>query len=111
MIVAVVFFSCDKTVRKPEGILSHEEMVKILSEVYITEEKISRLALRPDSALQIFDLVKNRIYEKTGVPDSVFKKSVVYYLDHPKEMEMIYTVLVDSLHLKEQRVDYRPGQQ
>ena len=37
--------------------------------------------------------------------DSVFKKSFDYYMDRPKEMELIYTALVDSLSLMEQRFD------
>jgi len=34
----------------------------------------------------------------------VFRKSMDYYMDHPMEMELIYTSLVDSLNLREQRV-------
>jgi len=83
----------------------------MLSEVYLTEERISRLSLNPDSARHVFELIEHRLYEKTGIPDSVFKRSVDYYMDRPIEMEKIYSVLVDSLHLKEQRANYRPGQQ
>ena len=111
LMIGLVFFSCHNSTRKPEGILSHEDMVKMLSEVYLTEERISRLSLSPDSARRVFELIEHRLYEKTGIPDSVFKRSVDYYMDRPIEMEKIYSVLVDSLHLKEQRANYRPDQQ
>jgi hypothetical protein len=96
--------------RKPDGILSHQEMVKVMTELYINEEKVSRMGLSPDSAVTLFHLMKGKIFESTGVPDSVFKRSLDYYLDRPPETEMIYSILIDSLQLREQRMDYRPGQ-
>jgi hypothetical protein len=32
-------------------------------------------------------------------------------MDHPKELEQIYTALVDSLNLKEQKASVRPTTQ
>ena len=81
--------------------------MRVLSEVYILEEKISRLNLPADSSQQIFDLLKGQVFEANGVQDSIFKKSFDYYMDHPLEMEAIYTTLVDSLQLREQRSPYR----
>jgi hypothetical protein len=45
------------------------------------------------------------MFAKLGVSDSVFKRSFDYYMDRPREMEQIYAALVDSLSLKEQRLD------
>lgn len=102
-----MIFSCQSSEQKQEGILSREEMVRMLSEVYILEEKISRLNLPADSSQQIFDLLKAQVFEANGVQDTVFKKSFDYYMDRPQEMEAIYTALVDSLQLHEQRSTYR----
>lgn len=98
-----MFFSCGRSSEKPEGILSHDQMVKVLAEVYIAEEKISHLGISADSGLVVFERSKHKVFEATGIPDSVFKKSLDYYMTRPKELEVIYSVLIDSLQLREQR--------
>lgn len=81
-------------------------MVRVLTDIYLTEEKIARLSLSSDSAAQVFELLEGRIFEKLDVPDSVFRESLDYYTDHPAEMEKVYAALVDSLQLREQRTPH-----
>jgi hypothetical protein len=115
-ILAVIFgfmavVSCQKPEeKKPDYVLSHEEMVKALAEVYVNEQKISRLSVNSDSASLIFGSMERKIFENLNIPDSVFRASVDYYMDHPIEMEKIYAVLIDSLQLREQRVPREPAQ-
>jgi Domain of unknown function (DUF4296) len=90
--------------QKPANLLSEEEMTRVMMEVYTYEEKINRLNLRRDSAEKIFLLAEPIIFQKIGVPDSVFKRSYDYYIEHPKQLESIYTALVDSLNLREQKL-------
>ena len=99
-----MFLSCGKKERVPEGILSNDQMVTVLTELYIIEQKISTLGVTRDSLTQIFDAMKGQVFEKTGVPESVFNESLNYYVDHPQSLETIYTVLIDSLNLREQRL-------
>jgi uncharacterized protein DUF4296 len=101
---ALLFFSCKTKRSLPEGILPQDRMVTVLSELYLSEQKISTLGIRRDSLKQVFGLMKDSIFERTGVSDSVFKKSMNYYMDRPQALENIYTVLIDSLNLREQRV-------
>ena len=101
-------FSCSKKEKTPEGILGKEEMAKTIQEVLLAEEKVNRLRLSTDSSKKVFTAIRGKIFEKTGVSDSVFNKSMNYYMDHPKELEQIYTALVDSLNLKEQKASVRP---
>jgi hypothetical protein len=104
IIVLVAFFiSCSTKERVPAGVLAKEEMVRVLTELYVGEEKINRMAVTRDSSEKVFSLLEGKIQQKTGIPDSVFKRSMNYYFDHPLEMELIYTALVDTLNLKEQR--------
>lgn len=88
---------------KPEDILPQEEMVQIMEEIYIAEEKVNHLALSRDSAKIIFKVMSEEVFEDAQVSDSLFKKSFDYYMERPKDMERIYTALVDSLQLREQR--------
>lgn len=80
-------------------------MVNVLSEVYITEEKISRLSLEFDSAQEVFYLMRDDIARKTGIPDSTFQRSLRYYGDRPVQIQEIYAALIDSLQLREQRMN------
>jgi hypothetical protein len=46
-----------------------------------------------------------------GIPDSVFIESYNYYAAHPVELEKIYSVVVDSLNLREQKLMAAPATQ
>jgi len=100
----VLCFSCGKGEHVPEGILTKDQMVRVLSELYITEQKISTLGVKRDSLHQIFDAMKDKVFERTGVTDSVFRQSLNYYMDRPQTFEVIYTALIDSLNLREQKL-------
>lgn len=78
-------------------------MVEIMEDLYIAEEKVNYLALSRDSAVEVAALMENKVFEKAAISDSLFRKSFDYYMERPREMELIYTALVDSLQLKEQR--------
>ncbi|HEU5146791.1 MAG TPA: DUF4296 domain-containing protein [Chryseosolibacter sp.] len=104
VIAAGALMSCGE--KKPEGILSRAEMVSIMEEMYIAEEKVNHLTLKRDSAKIVFEAMEERVFEKAAVSDSLFKRSFDYYMEHPREMELIYTALVDSLQLREQRAPF-----
>lgn len=82
-------------------------MVKVLAEVYLTEEKVNALALPPDSAEYVFKQLKGRVFRNLNVSDSVFQTSMDFYMSKPRQMEKIYANLVDSLQLREQRTPPR----
>jgi len=109
--VLVVLFLCVSCSEggKADDIMTKEQMVKSLMEIYLSEQKITRLALPRDSSERQFERFKQIIFERAGVSDSVFRKSFDYYMDRPKEIEMIYTALVDSLSLMEQRLESSPA--
>ena len=79
-------------------------MVEVMAELYITEQKVSTMGLKRDSLEQIADVMKELVFAKFAVTDTVFRKSMDYYMDHPQDMELIYTSLVDSLNLRQQRM-------
>jgi hypothetical protein len=79
-------------------------MVAVMSELYIVEQKVSTLGLKRDSLEQIAIVMKDKVFAKAGITDSVFRKSLDFYADRPQDLELIYTSLVDSLNLKEQRI-------
>jgi len=101
--------SCGK--KTPKGILSKKEMVQVMGELYVAEEIVNHLALSRDSAKKVFTVMEGKVFEKAGVQDTLFRKSFDYYMEHPKELEFIYTALVDTLQLREQRAPFRTDEQ
>jgi hypothetical protein len=101
--------SCGPKKADEQGILSHTEMVNSLMNIYIAERKIIALNLSLDSAGTIFEKMNGKVLDSLHVQDSVLRKSYNYYLDRPKELEEIYTALVDSLNLREQRAISKPA--
>lgn len=88
---------------RPADVLTPERMVQVLMEVHIAEEKVNRLGISADSAIVFVEAMKPLIYTKFGVADTTFERSLNYYIDRPKELQLIYSAVVDSLQLREQR--------
>lgn len=100
----LVCSACGKSGR-PEGVLTEKQMVNVMTELYLAEEKANQLSIPYDSIKEIFPMLSAAAFDKTGVSDSVFRKSLDYYMSEPEKLENIYTILVDSLNLKAQRAD------
>ncbi len=108
----VLIFSClafllAVSCKKEESladVLSREQMVKVLSELYLTEEKVNKLSLNRDSAALVFNYFNDEVFKKLGTTDSAFRRSMDYYMERPREIEKIYAALIDSLNLQEQRL-------
>ena len=99
-VLAVV--SCDRD-RARQDVMSQAEMVQALKSLYIAEEHVSRFGLRPDSARKFFTRMEDRLFENMGITREEFTRSFDYYVHHPDEWEAVYSALVDSLKLQEQR--------
>jgi len=96
--------------RRPEAILSEPQMVHALMEIHLAERKISALGVRHDSTRQLFERAAPMIFEQAGIEEAQFKKSFAYYQARPKELEAIYSILIDSLNLREQRAQANPSE-
>jgi Domain of unknown function (DUF4296) len=91
----------------PKGILSEKQMVSVMTDLYLAEEKVNKLSVPYDSIKELFPMFSARAFEQAGVSDTVFRMSLDYYMSQPQKLENIYTVLVDSLNLKAQRASAR----
>jgi hypothetical protein len=109
VVILLSCFSCGESPKADGPVLTQSQMVKSLIEIYLLEQKVNRMGLPRDSAERQFERFKPVIFERLNVADSVFKRSFNYYMDHPKEMELIYTAVVDSLSLMEQRIQSSSG--
>jgi len=94
----------DKT---PPGVLSKQEYAEYLVSVYVAEAKLNTLAITPDSAMKLFQPFEQSLLEKYGKSDSVIQKTYQYYLGHPEQLEQVFTAVIDTLNLKEQKAAAR----
>lgn len=99
--MAVLLFACSE--KRPEGILSEDQMVVMLTDFYLKESKINTLGLQPDSSTTIVQYYKDLYVHKNGLPDSALDKSYQFYLENPNLLSKIYDRVIDSLALQEQK--------
>jgi hypothetical protein len=93
----------------PEDVLSEQEMVSLLQEIYLTEAKISKLSLPFDSSKALYDMVEEHIFREYDVEDSLYSRSLEWYYAHPDKLHEVYETLVDSLMVEEKRIQTRPS--
>ena len=102
MLTIIIFItSCQD--RRPEDVLSKKDYADYLVDVYLAEAQITTLAIPPDSAMKLFQPFEQSLLRKYSTSDSVIQKTYQYYLGHPEEMEQVYTTVIDTLNLLEQK--------
>jgi hypothetical protein len=102
--IAIFFVvaGCQRETR-PAGVLSKEEYAKFLVSVYVAEAKLNTYVITPDSAMKLFLPYERSLQKKFDTSDSVIQKTYQYYLAHPLELEQVYTAVIDTLNLMEQK--------
>ena len=100
-----MLLACTKQSRIPDDVLSKEEMVKLLLDIYMAESKVNNLKLTRDSSLAIFKVYEHKLLDKYSISDSVYRRTVTYYYSHPTHLEEIYGHVLDSLQLREQKLN------
>lgn len=88
---------------RPPGVLSKKEYAEYLVSVYVAEAKLNTLAITPDSAMKLFQPFEQSLVEKYSTTDSAIQKTYQYYLAHPEQLEQVFTAVIDTLNLKEQK--------
>ncbi|GAB3890605.1 DUF4296 domain-containing protein [Spirosoma agri] len=84
--------------KRPDNLIPTDRMATILTEVHMTESRVSRLGLRSiDSSNIAYKHLEKQIYQKFKVDTAAYAKSYVYYAAHPRQMEELYKQVVDNL--------------
>nr|WP_245889490.1 DUF4296 domain-containing protein [Cecembia rubra] len=96
----LVLLSCNKN-KIPEGILDEDKMVELLVEIHFVEGLVSTFPVHYDSSRVLYPLFEKEIFEKHQIPDSVFRRSLEYYMRDAKTMDRLYARTIDSLHVIE----------
>lgn len=101
LLLLALLGSCSE-VKEPESVLSREQMVDLMMDIYLAEARTNLLPIERDSAYKLFLPFQDSLLHRKEIPDSLLKKSYAYYLQRPAELEAIYDAIIDSLSLREQ---------
>lgn len=107
LIAGLISFSCDKE-EAPKDILPQDQLTQIMIDLYLGEAKLSNYSLPYDTSRKLFIPYEESVLKKHGVSDSTLYKTYQYYFDHPKELEKLYEIVIDSLSLRERKASGTP---
>ena len=95
--------ACQKSeeVPAPPQLIPAEKMVRLLVELHTLEARTDGSGLPLDSTRALFRQEQKKIYWQFEVTDSAFTQSYRYYATHDKDLDAIYTTVVDSLAQRE----------
>ena len=85
----------------PEGILSEDKMVEVLIDIHLAEGMVSSFPIHYDSSRLLYPYFESEVFLKHDIADTVFRKSLEYYMLDIKTMDRIYARTIDSLHVVE----------
>jgi len=106
--MAIIFASCTKEEKPPEGTLSEEKMAAILTDIHIAESRVTRLQLKSlDSSILLFDKLKKEIWQKNKVDTVAYRNSYSYYMTHPEYMTRIYANVTKKIESREKKKDIK----
>jgi hypothetical protein len=103
ILMVVLCVSCGEKAENTEKVLTKAELAAFLIEMYLAEARVDNLPIPKDSSIKLFIPYEEKLMKKFNLTDSSLKHTYQYYIDHPKDMEQVYDVLIDSLTLREQR--------
>ena len=78
-----------------------EQVAVFLKDLYMLEQKVKDLRISEDSARIVFDYYEQKLYEKHGMEDSMYRESFRYYMDDIRGLARIYEIIADSLSLEQ----------
>lgn len=95
------FLSCGSSQKElPEGILTPEELVPVLTEVEIAQGYLRIKSSIDDSLFRSKAFQENHyihIFNKHNITEEQFNKNIAYYSMYPKEMEKIYNDVIIAI--------------
>jgi hypothetical protein len=101
-------FACNEQ-KIPEDILSEDKMVEVLVDIHLAEGLVSSFPIHYDSSRVLYPYFENEVFLKHDIPDTVFRKSLEYYMRDIKIMDRIYARTIDSLHVVEKANNTNPN--
>jgi len=80
-------------------------MVDILIDLHLAEATVENIGLNTDSAASLYKYLEKQVYDSHEISDSLYLRSINYYMENPKQLDRIYSIVVDSLSVREKILD------
>jgi hypothetical protein len=89
----------------PAQLLPREKMVGLLADIHVLEAQVEASRISPDSSRVLFTQQVKSIYKRYNTDEATLKQSMEYYAIHGKDLEEIYGIVVDTLSMREVRMN------
>jgi hypothetical protein len=108
-ILPVLLLSC-RDPKAPKDLIDKKTMVNILTDVQISESKITRLSIPSfDSSVVVFNYLQQKIFEKYKVDSAAYANSYAYYAGVPEVFaKMFEQVQINLEELEKQSLEPKP---
>ena len=100
----ILLIGCKDKNELPEGIMTKQEMFPLMLDIYIAEEKLTTLNIIRDTLTSIYETYEGILFEKHNTDHETYKRSLAYYYENPKDLEVIYENILDSLTISESKI-------
>ena len=101
---ALLASACIEEEPLPADMLPAETMAQVLADLHHLEQRIADTPLNPQESKASFDSALVPMLQKYELDTATFNRSFEAYLDHPKYMELVYEVVLDTLEARRERI-------
>lgn len=92
--------------KKPDCLIPETELSGILADLHLAEKRLDYSGLSRDSAYAVYHgLYKKNILDSASRSVECFEGTMNYYVAHPKNLEEVYRMVVDTLVKRNTRLD------
>lgn len=89
-LAALLFFSCArKPEKKPDVLLTEQQMVEVLADSYLLEAELNTRKSRGEDVKGLQRTYYDQLFEHYGITDSIFDQNMRYYTYTPAVLERI----------------------
>lgn len=97
--VTFLIYAC-KGNKAPDGVIKHDKMVSLLTEVHIIDGGLYGLQQQPDTLYKYGAGKYLALFKRYDVDTAQFRKSMKYYATQPTEMAAMYDQILANLKAK-----------
>ena len=91
----------------PEGIISRDSMVMIMTDCFIAEGASKQIQVQHKNVLLHANVFFTKVFEKYDITYQEYKKSLEYYHQYPRAVDALYDDVLQQLSEKQAEVKTR----
>src|ERR1700744_3729507 len=96
---SLFLFSC-KDKNSPDGVIQHDRMVNLMTEVHLIDGRMYSVVMTQDSLYKYRTARYDALFKRYHTDSAQFNRSMKYYTQHPEELQKMYEKILESLKKK-----------